>query len=58
MKILPLAILGSCAILIPLLGWLPWQARRSETQAPARFNFLLVLGIAALAMIFSGSGSR
>jgi len=52
MKALLLAVLGLCGILIRVLGWLPWESRRPRTQGPVRFNFLLVLSIVALGIVF------
>jgi len=51
MKTLMAAIVGLCAVVIFILLRLPWGTRGSRTQPPARFNFLLVLGVVVMGML-------
>jgi len=48
MKVLLEATLAIVGILIFVLGWLPWESRRTGTHGPVRFTFLLVFSIVAL----------
>jgi len=54
MKTLLAAIVTLCAVVILVLLRLPWGTRGSRTQPPARFNFLLVLGVVVMGILLFG----
>jgi len=48
------AIVGLFAIVLLILLRLPWETRDSRTQPPARFNFLLVVGVVVMVILLFG----